>query len=109
MLNDCYDFLLRNFGHVDIKGCVYIAELCTFRVEDSTFKYSDAYDIIASKYGTNRNAIERSVRYYITTIISDSSLASVCDTLDYRPGTDKTTLKITEFVMLLRKKLVGIE
>lgn len=109
MLNNCYDFLMQNFGHVDIKGCIYIAELSTFRVEDSAFKYSDAYDIIASKYNTNRNAIERSVRYYITTIIGDSSLASICDTLDYRVPPDKTTLKITEFIMLLRKKLVGIE
>lgn len=108
MVNDCYDFLMSKFGHVDIKGSIYIAELCAYKVEDNMFKYADAYDVIAHKYNTNPNAIERSIRYYITTIVKDSSLATVCDVLDYNINATKTTLKVTEFVPLLRKKLIGI-
>lgn len=108
MVNECYNFLISTFGHIDIKGGLYISELCAYRIEDSNFKYADAYDEIAEKYKTNRNAIERSIRYYITTIIHDSSLATVCDALDYNLNQNRTTLKVTEFVPLVKKKLVGI-
>lgn len=106
MVNKCYDFLISNFGHVDIKGSLYIAELVNCNIESSQFKYGQAYDIIADKYDTNASAIERSIRHYITTVMDDLSLAKVCEVLDYpMNGDDKITLKITEFVPLLKRKL----
>lgn len=108
LVNDCYNFLMSKFGHIDIKGSLYIAELCAYRVEDANFKYIDAYNDIAEKYNTNPDAIERSIRYYITTIIGDTSLATVCDVLEYNVEAGRTTIKVTEFVPLLRKKMIGV-
>lgn len=104
MMTDCYNFLISNFGHIDIKGSLYIAELVDFNITSNQFKYAIAYDMLAEKYDTNAGAIERSIRHYITTIVNDSSLATVCDKLDY-PVPNNDTLKISEFIPLLKKKL----
>lgn len=108
MVNKCYDFIISNFGHVDIKGSLYIAELVNCNIESSSFKYGQAYEIIADKYDTNPDAIERSIRHYITTIMSEMSLEKVCEVLDYPVIPNKTTLRITEFVPLLKRKLTFI-
>lgn len=105
MVDECYDYLISNFGHIDIKGSLYIAELTNFNLEFQQFRYSDAYEIIADKYETNPRAIERSIRHYITTVIDDLSLATVCDILDYTITDNKTTLRISEFVPLIKRKV----
>lgn len=109
MVNICYDFLISNFGHIDIQGALYLAELVNFDIDSKAFHYGDAYSIIADKYDTGVSAIERSIRHYITTIIEDKTLQGICDIFEYPiTRTDKVSLKITEFVPLLRKKIRAI-
>lgn len=106
MKDKCYNFLMENFGHVDINGALYIAELCEYDLTKDRF--GKAYEVLADKYDTTTSAIERSVRYYIATIVEDNTLAIVCDILNYKLNTSKNTLKVREFVPLLQRKIRSI-
>lgn len=109
MVNQCYDYLISNFGHIDIQGSLYLAELVNFNIDSKEFHYGEAYSIIADKYDTTSSAIERSIRHYISTIIEDKSLETICEMFDYPiTRTDRISLKISEFVPLLRKKIRAI-
>lgn len=100
-----YDFLVEKFGRIDIKGVKYIASMCNLDIDAGDFNYTDAYKSVGEKYGIGSASVERSIRYYIETIIKEKGLNTVCSILRYNIQDDKTTLKVSEFVPLLKLRV----
>lgn len=95
-----YEQLLSTFGHADVIGAKYLAELLAM-TDDSYLNYK--YEQIGYAYGVSAVAVARGIQHYMYLIHNDMAVEELADMLSYKIQEGKKNLNLTELIVLLRR------
>lgn len=100
-------FLIKNFGHVDYKGCKYLAVFMShYELGD---KLEGAYNDTALELHTTPSAIARGIERYIDTINKEFTVEDLSRFFDYSFKTGTTRLTSLEFIPALSLYLENLD
>lgn len=107
MEHKCYEFLLSNFGNINMTGLNYLAQTVAVYRPDVDLKV--IYGEVAEANGSTPAAVERAIRNYVATWSDKATAEELAIMFNYTLTPDQDKLYVREVIPLLRRYIDNME